>query len=158
MSQPLVWASWLLSLRRSPQGTFRRAGPRASTPSRPFAAIDYPSLPFRASFGWQATCIFNGVSGIALLAGLRGRRSAAWPTAVALAGLSLGAGRSVAPAGRHDKPETVSAARRMTDLRRAQVWSPTDVPSMNIRIGPTDPGAFPPDALVPCEYVDKPQK
>ena len=51
----------------------------------------------------------------------------------------------------------VSPAQRMADLRRAQVWMPTDVPSMNIRSGPADPGGFPPDALVQCDYIDKPQ-
>ena len=46
----------------------------------------------------------------------------------------------------------------MADIRRAQVWMNTDVAAMNLRTGPADPGAFAPDALVPCEYVDKPQK
>jgi len=46
----------------------------------------------------------------------------------------------------------------MEALRRAQVWMPTDVPSMNLRTGPAGADAFPPDALVRCEYVDKPQK
>ena len=51
----------------------------------------------------------------------------------------------------------VSPAQRMEALRRAQVWTPTDVGSMNLRAGASDPGAFPADALVQCEYVDKPQ-
>lgn len=46
----------------------------------------------------------------------------------------------------------------MEDLRHGQVWMPTDVPSMNLRTGPAETGAFEPDALVRCEYVDKPQK
>jgi hypothetical protein len=85
-------------------------------------------------------------------------RSAAWPTTIALVLLSFGCVRTVAAAHAHDKRATVTPAQRMTDLRRAQVWMPTDVPLMNLRAGPADPGAFPPDAVVPCEYVDKPQK
>jgi hypothetical protein len=46
----------------------------------------------------------------------------------------------------------------MAAIRRAQVWMETDVASMNLRTGPADPGAFAPDALVPCKYVDKKQK
>jgi len=34
------------------------------------------------------------------------------------------------------------------------VWAPTDVAAMNLKAGPTEPGAFPPDATVTCEYVD----
>lgn len=85
-------------------------------------------------------------------------RSPAWPTAVALVGFSFGCATSGATAGHHDKRDMVSPAQRLADLRRAQVWIPTDVSSMNLRAGPADPGGFPPDALVPCKYVDKSQK
>jgi hypothetical protein len=85
-------------------------------------------------------------------------RTPAWPAAVAVAGLSFGCAISGASARHHDKRAMVSPALRMADLRRAQVWMPTDVSKMNLRAGPDDPGAFPPDALVPCDYVDKPQK
>ena len=40
-------------------------------------------------------------------------------------------------------------------IARAQVWQPTDVASKNLLIGPEGPGAFPPGAMVPCEYVKK---
>ena len=35
---------------------------------------------------------------------------------------------------------------------------PTNVASMDLRTGPSDPGALAPDALVSCDYVDKPLK
>jgi hypothetical protein len=84
-------------------------------------------------------------------------RSVAWPPVVALAGLSFGCAIHAAPVAHHDKREMVSPAQRMEALRRAQVWMPTDVGSMNLRAGASDPGGFPLDALVQCEYVDKPQ-
>ena len=34
----------------------------------------------------------------------------------------------------------------------------TNVASLDIRTGPPSPGGFAPDALVSCEYVDKPLK
>jgi hypothetical protein len=47
-----------------------------------------------------------------------------------------------------------------TDLRRsvisrAQVWSPTDVSSMDLKVGPEGPGAVAFHATVLCDYVDK---
>src|SRR5687768_14490855 len=38
---------------------------------------------------------------------------------------------------------------------RAQVWKATDIPSMNIKLGPTGKGAFPFHAEVECTYLDK---
>ncbi len=40
-------------------------------------------------------------------------------------------------------------------LARAQVWRPTNVHNMNLKLGPRGPGAFPFRATVPCTYVDK---
>jgi len=40
-------------------------------------------------------------------------------------------------------------------IARAKVWIPTDIPSMDLRVGPTGPGAFPPGETVACEYLDK---
>jgi len=47
-------------------------------------------------------------------------------------------------------PET-----RLADLRRARVWAPTDVASLNLRKGPQGAGAFEPNAAVTCDYLDK---
>jgi hypothetical protein len=49
----------------------------------------------------------------------------------------------------------VTDEQRYAAIRRAQVWAPTDVASMNIMAGPRGPGAFPPNATVACDYVDK---
>jgi hypothetical protein len=46
-----------------------------------------------------------------------------------------------------------SAAARDEVLRRAQVWSATDVPRMDLRAGPSGSGAFAPEEIVTCEYV-----
>ena len=40
-------------------------------------------------------------------------------------------------------------------LARAKVWLPTDIPSIDIRVGPTSTGSFEPDATLTCDYVDK---
>jgi hypothetical protein len=50
----------------------------------------------------------------------------------------------------------VSAKVRLAAIRRAQVWAPTDVPSMNLKAGPKDPGAFAPNETVTCQFHDKP--
>lgn len=44
---------------------------------------------------------------------------------------------------------------RLQAIARAQVWTPTDVPSNDIRTGPQFKGAFAPDAEITCDYVDK---
>src|SRR5207244_12355605 len=44
---------------------------------------------------------------------------------------------------------------RRAAIQRAQVWAPTDVPSIDVRTGPRGPGAFEPDATVTCTYLDK---
>jgi hypothetical protein len=40
-------------------------------------------------------------------------------------------------------------------IARAKVWMPTDIPSMDLRVGPSGPGSFEPGATVTCDYVDK---
>lgn len=44
---------------------------------------------------------------------------------------------------------------RMAAIRRAEVWLPTDVASMDIRTGPKEPGAFAPFAEIDCTYTPK---
>jgi hypothetical protein len=48
--------------------------------------------------------------------------------------------------------EVVKSAERLQIIRRAQVWQPIDVESMDIKTGPTH-GAFPPGDTVTCDYV-----
>jgi hypothetical protein len=49
----------------------------------------------------------------------------------------------------------LTPAARLAAIRRAQVWSATDVPAMDIRTGPTGPGSFMPNETVSCDYVVK---
>jgi hypothetical protein len=44
---------------------------------------------------------------------------------------------------------------RLAFIRRAQVWAPTNVPAMDLRAGPQDPGAYQPNEAVTCDYVEK---
>jgi len=46
-------------------------------------------------------------------------------------------------------------ASRDDAIARAQVWSPTDVSSMDVRTGPTGHGEFPFNASVTCDYISK---
>ena len=48
----------------------------------------------------------------------------------------------------------VSRKERNADIRHAQLWKPTDVPSMDLRRGPKRDG-FGPDDTVTCHYVEK---
>jgi hypothetical protein len=50
-----------------------------------------------------------------------------------------------------DRSESV----RYDVIARSQVWTRTNIPSMNVRVGPGGAGAFAPGATVPCTYVDK---
>jgi hypothetical protein len=49
----------------------------------------------------------------------------------------------------------VSPAARLDAIRRAQVWEATDIPSMDLRVGPKGHGAFAPGETVACKYVSK---
>jgi hypothetical protein len=40
-------------------------------------------------------------------------------------------------------------------VTRARVWRPTDIASMDLRVGPQEPGAFAPGATITCTYLDK---
>jgi len=46
-------------------------------------------------------------------------------------------------------------AERLSVISRSQVWSPTDVPSMDLKAGPQRDGAFGFHETVYCDYVDK---
>ena len=40
-------------------------------------------------------------------------------------------------------------------IARSKVWMPTDIPSMNLLTGPSEPDALPPRASIDCTYLDK---
>jgi hypothetical protein len=49
----------------------------------------------------------------------------------------------------------VTNAERSTELSRAQVWAPTDIPAMDLKAGPQGKGAVAPFAALTCDYVEK---
>ena len=55
------------------------------------------------------------------------------------------------------KPKTkdADAPARLQSIARAQVWTPGDIRSMDIRTGPQGKGAFPFQETVTCDYVPK---
>lgn len=57
--------------------------------------------------------------------------------------------------GETDDGGRLSSAQRVAVLRRAQVWQPVDIRTLDIRKGPDEPGAFSPDELVECDYLDR---
>jgi hypothetical protein len=71
----------------------------------------------------------------------------------ALFAVAIGQGSGTAQSPR--KPEFVSESERLDAIRRGHVWTPTNVAAMDIRTGPTGPGAFAPGALVSCDYIDE---
>jgi hypothetical protein len=60
-----------------------------------------------------------------------------------------------------DKPKKTDAAsdkhltpaERVAFFRTAQVWTPTDIPAMDLKAGPTGSDAFQPNEIVTCDYV-----
>jgi hypothetical protein len=49
----------------------------------------------------------------------------------------------------------LDAAQRLDAISRAQVWTPTDVPAMDLRAGPQGRGAIATFASVTCNYVER---
>jgi hypothetical protein len=56
------------------------------------------------------------------------------------------------PAAGQSRKGRVSTAARLVAIRRAQVWAPTNIPTMDLKAGPQGPGAFAPNEMVNCEY------
>ena len=52
-----------------------------------------------------------------------------------------------------DSKKRWTKSERRELVKRAQVWAPTDIPSMNLRLGPQGPEAFQPGQEVTCDYV-----
>jgi hypothetical protein len=90
---------------------------------------------------------------------MKGTRSSREPStavrgAVALLGLGLALGgcahvKSLAPG------EALTPQERQEAIRRAGVWSPTDIRSLDLKAGPDAKGAFAFNQWVSCEYKKK---
>jgi hypothetical protein len=73
-------------------------------------------------------------------------RHLVWGTAVA-SGIAAACGHGLS------RPEKfVTAATRQAALRRAQIWHPTNVGSLNLTQGPPGKAAFAPEEVVACDY------
>jgi len=51
--------------------------------------------------------------------------------------------------------EHLTKEQRRDAIAHAAVWSPTNIPSMDLRAGPQGKGAFAPFSTVTCDYVDE---
>ncbi len=51
--------------------------------------------------------------------------------------------------------EALTPQERLEAIGRARVWSPTHVASVNLKVGPPVPGAFPSNAWVNCDHKEK---
>jgi hypothetical protein len=70
-----------------------------------------------------------------------------------LLGLGFLIGAVPAQAGQRPVPGgTLTAQERQEAISRASVWTPTDIPSIDIKAGPQGPGAYAFNAWVPCKY------
>jgi hypothetical protein len=49
----------------------------------------------------------------------------------------------------------LDAKARASAIARAQLWTKTDIPAMNIKAGPQGPGSFAPNQTVVCDFVDE---
>lgn len=78
-----------------------------------------------------------------------------WLTSALGLAVAITACEACASHVRSRKAAHVSAKTRLDDIRHAQVWERTDVPAMDIRTGPTGPGAFAPGETVSCTYAKK---
>ncbi len=53
--------------------------------------------------------------------------------------------------------EALTSGERQEAIGRASVWSPTNIPSVDLKVGPEAVGAFASNEWVTCEYHDKEQ-
>jgi len=51
--------------------------------------------------------------------------------------------------------EALTPQQRLEAIRSAEVWAPTDIPSLDLGAGPGGKGAFAPNEWVACEFKDK---
>src|SRR5438552_3364467 len=73
-----------------------------------------------------------------------------------LAACALACAHTLLAAKGDDAWKHLSVTARAEVLRRAQVWQPTDPATMDVKVGPTGPGAFEPNQTVRCTYVKRP--
>ena len=67
----------------------------------------------------------------------------------------LGSASACATAAGSLEPGTARSDIRTAVIARAQLWTPTDVPMMDLKLGPQGKGAVPFRATVDCDFVNK---
>jgi len=77
-------------------------------------------------------------------------RRAWWGGVIAVLFVALGFSAS---AQERTKTKPLTAEDRIAILRRAQVWTPTEIESVDVKAGPPGPGALSPGETVACDYV-----
>ena len=83
-----------------------------------------------------------------------------WPRVMSLRATSLAAGLGLLAGGcAHLKSlppgEALTIQERKDAIRRASVWSPTNIPAVNFREGPKGEGSFARNQWVTCQYKEK---
>src|SRR5262249_23433213 len=53
------------------------------------------------------------------------------------------------------KGSPLTRDQRIELIRRAKMWTPTDIPSLDLRLGPQEGKSFVPEQTIRCTYVDK---
>jgi hypothetical protein len=82
-------------------------------------------------------------------------RTVAFASGVAVACLTITCAHADAVAAGKSGHDHFTPQARLAAIRRAQVWSPTNVPAMNMKAGPQVPGSYAPESAVECEYRNK---
>jgi hypothetical protein len=75
--------------------------------------------------------------------------------AAMLAVLASGCASTPKSSGPRSPLESLTKEARRDMIRRAQVWSPTDIPTLDIKAGPQGKGAFAPGETVTCEHTEE---
>ena len=76
------------------------------------------------------------------------------PIAVHIAGASPSSTPHSSKKFTKKQAKTLTDATRKTFIQRAQVWMPTDIPTLDLSTGPAGKAAFPPDAQVTIKLFD----
>ena len=77
--------------------------------------------------------------------------------AAALLAAAFGTGCASAPkaSGPREPLQSLTKEARREMIRRSQVWTPTDVPAVDIKAGPQGKGAYPPGETITCDLKKK---
>src|SRR5688500_9369875 len=72
-----------------------------------------------------------------------------------LAVLAAGCASTPKPSGPRSPLQRLTKEARRDMIRRSQVWTPTDVPAMDLKAGPQGKGAYAPGATITCDKTDE---